>query len=96
MKDEEILNVLEHCISGRPCRKCAYGSTETVLSCPGLLKAVYKQMKYYDDLRRQGRMAVMPCTVGDTVYTNCSVQEWRFRNDSRPYKAKLCLLELTE
>ena len=31
---------------------------------------------------------VPPCKVGDTVYTNISMQGWYMRKKNRPYKAK--------
>lgn len=37
----------------------------------------------------QGRLLKLPCAVGDTVYTNHSVQGWYFRRRDLPYKAEV-------
>lgn len=34
----------------------------------------------------------LPCKVGDTVYTNISIQGWYFRKENRPYKAKVVFI----
>lgn len=41
------------------------------------------------ELERQGRLVVLPCKVGDTVYTNCAMSGWYFRAKDRPYPAKV-------
>lgn len=33
-----------------------------------------------------------PCAVGDTVYTNVSMQGWYFRKENRPYEAKVVFI----
>ena len=43
----------------------------------------------YEDLEEQAKLRKLPCAVGDTVYTNCSMQGWRFRKKDRPYAAKV-------
>lgn len=35
---------------------------------------------------------VLPCKVGDTVYTNVSMQGWYMRMKARPYKAKIAFI----
>lgn len=35
---------------------------------------------------------VTPCNVGDTVYTNMSMQGWYMRKNKRPYKAKIVFI----
>ena len=35
---------------------------------------------------------VPPCKVGDTVYTNTSMQGWYMRKKDRPYKAKIVFI----
>lgn len=37
---------------------------------------------------------VLPCDVGDTVYTNCRMQGWYFREKDKPYKAKIVFIGL--
>lgn len=35
-----------------------------------------------------------PCDIGDTVYTNCRMQGWYFREKDKPYKAKIVFIGL--
>ena len=32
------------------------------------IDAVYRKLKEYEDLEEQGRLVILPCKVGDTVY----------------------------
>ena len=34
----------------------------------GQKEAAYKKLKAYEDLEEQGRLVILPCKVGDTVY----------------------------
>lgn len=34
------------------------------------IDAVYRKLKDYEDLEEQGRLVILPCKVGDTVYVN--------------------------
>jgi hypothetical protein len=34
----------------------------------------------------------LPCSVGQTVYTNISMQGWYMRKNKRPYKAKVVFI----
>lgn len=53
---------------------------------------LYITLKYYEDLEKQGLLLKLPCAVGDTVYTNCSMQGWYFRKENRPYAAKVVFI----
>lgn len=46
----------------------------------------------YEDLEEQGLLVKLPCKVGDTVYTNTSMQGWYFRKENRPYEAKIVFI----
>lgn len=35
-----------------------------------------------------------PCDIGDTVYTNCRMQGWYFREKDKPYEAKIVFIGL--
>lgn len=37
-------------------------------------------------------VTVLPCKVGDTVYTNASMQGWYMRQKDRPYEAKIVFI----
>ena len=47
------------------------------------------ELKRYKDLEAQGRLIEMPCYVGDTMYTNHSMQGWYMYRKNRPYEAKV-------
>ena len=47
------------------------------------------KLKHYEDLEAQGRLIEMPCYVGDTMYTNHSMQGWYMHRKNRPYEAKV-------
>lgn len=49
-------------------------------------------LKEYEDLEEQGKLMKFPCAVGDTVYTNHSMQGWYFRKENRPYKARIVFI----
>ena len=34
-------------------------------------KQIYEKLKHYEDMEEQGRLVVLPCKVGDTVYRIC-------------------------
>jgi hypothetical protein len=36
----------------------------------------------------------LPCDIGDTVYTNCRMQGWYFREKDKPYKAEVVFIGL--
>ena len=40
-------------------------------------------------VENQGLLLKLSCNVGDTVYTNFSMQGWYMRKKDRPYKAKI-------
>ena len=47
-----------------------------------------KNSELADYLLENG-VIVPPVKIGDTVYTNCSMQGWYLRSKDRPYKAKV-------
>lgn len=56
--------------------------------CSGcVVDKCFDKLGKYEDLEEQGKLMKLPCAVGDTVYTNCSMQGWRFKRKDRPYKA---------
>ena len=50
------------------------------------------QWKKWKQAEKQGRLMELPCAVGDTVYTNFSMQGWYFRKDKKPYSAKVAFI----
>lgn len=74
-------------------------STDSIL---GLIAVFYQKLwamadlrerlKDYEDLEEQGKLMKPPCAVGDTVYTNHSIRGWHFREENRPYAAKVVFI----
>lgn len=54
--------------------------------------ACIEKLAEYEDLEEQGKLLKLPCAVGDTIYTNCSMQGWYFRKENRPYMAKVVFI----
>lgn len=54
-----------------------------------------QRLNYYEELEEQGKLIKLPCAVGDTVYTNHSMQGWYFRKEDRPYAAKIVFIRVT-
>lgn len=52
----------------------------------------FNKLGEYEDLEEQGKLQNLPCAVGDSVYTNTSMQGWYFRKKDRPYKAKVVFI----
>lgn len=48
-----------------------------------------QRLKYCKDLEEQGKLLKLTVAVGDTMYTNLSIQGWRFKKKDRPYKVKV-------
>ena len=60
-----------------------------------VLQRCYKlvsELKGYKDMEEQGKLLKLPVAVGDTVYTNASMQGWYFRKENRPYEAKVIFI----
>jgi len=51
-----------------------------------------EEFNRYKDLEEQGLLLELPRRVGDTVYTNTSMQGWYFRKGNRPYEAKIVFI----
>lgn len=51
-----------------------------------------EKLAEYEDLEEQNRLLKLPCAVGDTVYTNHSMQGWHLRAKNRPYEAKVVFI----
>ena len=48
-----------------------------------------KRIEMVADYLLENGVIVPPVKIGDTVYTNCSMQGWYLRSKDRPYKAKV-------
>lgn len=45
---------------------------------------------------KDGRLAVLPCKVGDTVWTNFAMSGWYFRGKDKPYSARVAFVGLND
>lgn len=45
---------------------------------------------------QDGRLVVLPCKVGDTVWTNFAMSGWHFRDKDRPYSARVVFVGLND
>lgn len=53
---------------------------------------IEKKLKELEYLQKHGKLLELPCTVGDTVYTNCTMKGWYFRGKNKPYAAKIVFI----
>ena len=51
-----------------------------------------ERLKMYENLEEQDRLIKLPCTSGDTLYTNFAVQGWYFREKNKPYEIKVVFI----
>ena len=57
-----------------------------------LTKEESEEYNRYKKDKKQGLLLKRPCKVGDTVYTNTSMQGWYFRKENRPYEARIVFI----
>lgn len=50
----------------------------------------------YEDAEEQGRLIVLPCKVGDTVWTNLAWTGWYLRENKKPYAANVVFIGLND
>lgn len=51
-------------------------------------------LEEFADYLLANKCKVLPCDIGDTVYTNCRMQGWYFREKDKPYEAKIVFIGL--
>lgn len=73
----------EYCKATEDCSECA-------------INRCFNKLGEYEELEGQGKLLKLPCAVGDTVYTNRSMQGWYFRKADRPYKADVVFIGIDE
>lgn len=44
-------------------------------------RKVWERLKHYEDMEEQGRLVVLPCKVGDTIYKLCPVSTFLKKGD---------------
>ncbi len=74
------------------CEYCK-ATEEGNADCRGCaINKCFNKLGKYEDLEEQGKLLKLPCAVGDTVYTNTSMQGWHFKKKDRPYKTKVVFI----
>ena len=53
-----------------------------------------EKLKVYETAEEEGRLVVLPCKVGQCVYTNFSMSGWYMRKGKRPYIARIVFIGL--
>lgn len=76
-----LSEAIKHCEERIDCSECGKEHKQ--------LAEWLGKLKHYEDLEAQGRLIKMPCYVGDTMYTNHSMQGWYMHRKNRPYEAKV-------
>lgn len=56
------------------------------------IQKAFDKLAEYEQMEEKGLLKLLPVNVGDTVYTNFSMQGWYFRKKDRPYKAKVVFI----
>ena len=87
-----IDDVIRHC--DRRVKGCEmfYDTDSKVYQEHKLVAKCLRKLKHYEDLEAQGRLIELHCCVGDTVYTNVSMQGWYMHRKNRPYEAKVVFI----
>ena len=64
--------------------------------CRGVFEATacVEKLAKYETAEEEGRLVVLPCKVGQCVYTNFSMSGWYMRKGKRPYIARIVFIGL--
>ena len=55
---------------------------------------IIDKLAEYETAEEDGRLVVLPCKVGQCVYTNFSMSGWYMRKDKRPYIGRIVFIGL--
>lgn len=82
-----------------PCDKCGKDKRCELLqeACEDYLKwedDCIKKLAEYETAEEDGRLVVLPCKVGQCVYTNFSMSGWYMRKGKRPYIGRIVFIGL--
>lgn len=55
---------------------------------------IYNRLREYEIAEEQGLLLRLPVAIGQTVYTNHSMQGWYCRSSKRPYEAEVVYIGL--
>lgn len=65
---ERLLEELKYCLDGDGCKGCKNFGEKCMITCESLLRLAYDRIKEYEALDEQGKLLMLPCAAGDTVY----------------------------
>ena len=87
MTDQELIQALRCCAEGE-CKGCAVYADKQ--SCQeNILARAADRLEGWVKAYGDGRVVVLPCKVGDELWTNISIQGDRYRQSDRPYRVKV-------
>lgn len=52
----------------------------------------FDRLKELSEADKDSRCLVLPCKVGDTVYTTCKMSGWYLRDKDKPYKIQIVFI----
>ena len=60
----------------------------------GAIDDCLEKLEEYETAEEEGRLVVLPCKVGQCVYTNFSMSGWYMRKGKRPYIGRIVFIGL--
>lgn len=60
------------------------------------LNMMPNRIKKLAQAEKAGRLMVLPCKVGDTVWTNFAMSDWYFKGKDKPYSARVVFVGLND
>ena len=60
----------------------------------GIVVAIMKKLREYETAEEEGRLVILPCKIGQCVYTNHSMVGWYMRKTERPYLGRVVFIGL--
>lgn len=106
MTENEAIKSLEYArrILGLPEHEKEWSANRETIAIDMALKAL-KEIQQYQEigtaeecqktvrkLKEHGKLLMLPCAVGDMLYTNLSMKGWYFRKENRPYGGKVVFI----
>lgn len=56
----------------------------------------HQKISQWFQSEKDGRLVVLPCKVGDMVWTNLAMSGWYFRDKDKPYSARVVFIGLND
>ena len=78
-----------------PCNKCNVEfCSRQCYSMTRWAEKAKEKLAEYETAEEEGRLVVLPCKVGQCVYTNFSMSGWHMRKGKRPYIGRIVFIGL--